>query len=45
VRRRLLNQIDGLLRPGGYLMVGHAESLSGMLSDFRAIEPSIYIKE
>ena len=44
VRRRLLAAIYGLLKPGGYLMVGHAESLSGQLSEFRSVEPSIYIK-
>jgi len=44
VRRALLSEICRLLKPGGYLMVGHAESLSGMLSDFRSVEPSVYIK-
>lgn len=44
VRKRLLAEMYRLLRPGGYLMVGHAESLSGMLSDFRGIRPSIYRK-
>lgn len=44
VRRRLLAELYRLLRPGGYLMVGHAESLSGMLSEFKSIEPSVYIK-
>jgi chemotaxis protein methyltransferase CheR len=44
VRRRLLAEAYRLLRPGGYLMVGHAESLSGMLSEFQSVEPSVYIK-
>lgn len=44
VRTRLLNDLYRLLKPGGYLMVGHAESLSGMLSDFKSVEPSVYIK-
>jgi chemotaxis protein methyltransferase CheR len=44
VRKRLLNELYRLLRPGGYLMVGHAESLSGMLSSFKSVAPSIYIK-
>lgn len=44
VRRGLLAEINRLLKPGGYLMVGHAESLSGMLSNFRSVEPSVYIK-
>ena len=45
VRSRLLEQFYRLLRPGGYLMVGHAESLSGILSEFRSVEPAVYIKE
>lgn len=44
VRRRLLGECFRLLRRGGYLMVGHAESLSGMLSDFKSVRPSVYIK-
>jgi len=44
VRRRLLADMYRLLKRGGYLMVGHAESLSGMLSDFKSVEPSVYVK-
>lgn len=44
VRRNLLKDMYRLLRPGGYLMVGHAESLTGMVSDFKVVKPSIYIK-
>ncbi len=44
VRTRLLNNMYDLLKPGGYLMVGHAESLSGMLSHFKSVEPSVYTK-
>lgn len=44
VRKALLEEIWRLLKPGGYLMVGHAESLSGMLSNFRSVQPSVYIK-
>jgi chemotaxis protein methyltransferase CheR len=45
VRRKLLADAYRLLKPGGYLMVGHAESLSGMLSNFKSVEPSVYVKE
>ncbi len=45
VRKRLLAEIYRLLRTGGYLMVGHAESLTGMVSDFKTVRPSVYIKE
>jgi chemotaxis protein methyltransferase CheR len=44
VRRRLLLEICRLLRPGGYLMVGHAESLTGMLLGLKVVKPSIYVK-
>lgn len=44
VRQRLTNEMYRLLRPGGYLMVGHAESLSGLASHFKPVRPSVYIK-
>ncbi|MBD3344738.1 MAG: methyltransferase domain-containing protein [Chitinivibrionales bacterium] len=44
VRKRLLNEFYRLLKPGGYLMVGHAESLTGMLSGFKCVKPSVYVK-
>ncbi len=44
VRKALLDEAWRLLKPGGYLLVGHAESLSGMLSHFRSLEPSVYVK-
>ncbi|MCD6569258.1 MAG: protein-glutamate O-methyltransferase [Deltaproteobacteria bacterium] len=45
VRKNLLDEIYRLLKPGGYLMVGHAESLSAIESDFKLVKSSIYIKE
>jgi chemotaxis protein methyltransferase CheR len=45
VKERLLEDMYRLLKPGGYLMVGHAESLSGLLSGFRSVKPSVYIKK
>jgi chemotaxis protein methyltransferase CheR len=44
VRKKLLEDIYRLLKPDGYLFVGHAESLTGLLSGFKAVKPSIYIK-
>jgi chemotaxis protein methyltransferase CheR len=43
-RKRLLDEMHRLLKKGGYLMVGHAESLTGMISDFKPLRPSIYVK-
>ncbi len=45
VRSRLLGECERLLRPGGILMVGHAESLSGMLTGLHRLEPSVYVKK
>ncbi|MFO7838405.1 MAG: CheR family methyltransferase [Desulfosalsimonadaceae bacterium] len=45
VRQRLLDEIHRLLKPGGYLMVGHAESLSGLKSGFKSVRPSVYKKQ
>ena len=44
VRRRLLEECHRLLRPDGFLVVGHSESLSGMLGPFKGLAPSIYVK-
>jgi len=44
IRKNLLDEIHRLLRPGGYLIVGSAESLAGMMSDFELVKPSIYLK-
>ncbi len=44
VRKRLLQECFRLLKPSGYLFVGHAESLTGILSGFKSVLPSVYIK-
>ncbi len=44
VRQALVSAMEGLLRPGGYLMVGHAESLNGLRTGLEVIEPSTYRK-
>lgn len=45
VKERLVNAFYDLLKPGGYLFVGSAESLTGLNSRFKVVEPSVYIKE
>lgn len=42
VRIGLLGEAYRLTKPGGLLFVGHAESLAGMISDFRYVRPSVY---
>ncbi len=44
LRSRVLANMYKLLKPGGYLMVGHAESLTGLVSEFKSVSPSVYIK-
>jgi chemotaxis protein methyltransferase CheR len=45
VREKLLAEFHRLLKPGGYLLVGHSESLTGLSGGFKSIRPSIYRKE
>jgi len=42
---RLINKYYQLLAPGGYLFIGHSESLSGLKHDFKYVEPCVYRKE
>ena len=44
IRKKLLDEVYRLLKPGGFLIVGHAESLTGMLCNLKSIKPSIYMK-
>lgn len=45
VRVALLQEIHRMLRPGGFLIVGHAESLTGINVDFKYLRPAIYVKQ
>ncbi len=44
VRGRLVAEAHRLLKPGGYFMVGHSESLTGGHANFRTVKPSVYQK-
>ena len=44
VRKRLIEEIIKLLKPGGFLYVGSSESLAGMLVSMPSVGPSIYQK-
>ena len=44
VRQALLSEMHRVLRPGGYLVVGHAESLSGTRVDLAPVSPSVYLR-
>ena len=40
----LVRRLADKLVPGGYLMVGHSESLSGIKHPLRLVQPAIYVK-
>ena len=44
VKERVVCKLSSALRPGGYFIIGGAESLSGLRHDLKYIEPSVYIK-
>lgn len=43
-QERLVNRFAGLLAPGGVLMVGHAESLSGIRHPLEQLQPAVFRK-
>ncbi len=43
-KRNLLHDIHRLLRPDGYVIVSHTESLTGLTDLFSPVQPSIYAK-
>jgi chemotaxis protein methyltransferase CheR len=42
---RLMARFDRYLKPGGYLFVGHSETLQWVGHGFRYVAPTIYWKE
>ncbi len=43
-QQRLVQRLSDHLEPGGYLMIGHAESLSGIAHSLQYVKPAIYRK-
>ncbi|MDQ8160048.1 MAG: protein-glutamate O-methyltransferase CheR [Gemmatimonadota bacterium] len=43
-QQQLVDRYWALLRPGGYLFVGHSESLTGLTHQFRYVQPAAYVK-
>jgi Methylase of chemotaxis methyl-accepting proteins len=41
-RESLINRFRNCLVPGGYLFVGHSESLTGIKHPLRFIRPAVY---
>ena len=44
VRQRVITATETLLRPGGYLLIGHAEALSGIRIGLRMLRPSVFYR-
>ncbi len=45
VRSKLVQRLSGILRPGGFLFVGHSETLTELPGGMKSVRPSIYRKE
>lgn len=43
-KRRVIERILPLLRPGGYFMISHSENLNGVSDALKTVRPSIYRK-
>lgn len=41
-KREVVRRLVGQLVPGGYLIVGHSESLNGLTDRLKAVKPTIY---
>jgi len=44
VRQGLVGAIEGLIKPDGFLAIGHAETLTGLKSALRTVRPSVYAR-
>lgn len=42
-KRALVARVTSMLRPGGYLLVSHAETLNGIAGALRLVQPSVYL--
>jgi chemotaxis protein methyltransferase CheR len=43
-KRKVVARLLPLLRPGGYFLVGHSESLNGVTEEVRLVMPAVYRK-
>jgi chemotaxis protein methyltransferase CheR len=43
-QERLVRRLAQFLEPGGYLLIGHAESLNGLKQPLQFVRPAIYRK-
>ncbi len=43
-QQELVHRMSPLIKPGGYLMIGHSESLTGIQHSLKMVKPAIYRK-
>jgi len=43
-RQELVNRFWDMLKPGGYLFIGHSESLASLSHEFKYVQPAVYVK-
>lgn len=43
-KRKVVAQLSQRLKPGGYFIIGHSETLNGINETLRAVQPTIYVK-
>jgi chemotaxis protein methyltransferase CheR len=43
-KQRVITRVLSLLRPDGHLMIGHSESLTGIVSEMKSVAPAVYCK-
>jgi chemotaxis protein methyltransferase CheR len=43
-KRQVVSSLMSLLRPGGYFLVGHSETLNGVSEAVRLVQPAVYRK-
>lgn len=43
-KRRVVKAVSNMLKPGGWLVVGHSEALIGLPDDLEAVRPTVYRK-
>ena len=45
LKMNMCKEFYRLLKPGGYLFIGHTETLHNLNTYFKAVAPAIYIKK
>ena len=43
-RKKLVDKLYKFIRPGGFLFIGHSETLNNLNSNFKFVQSSVYRK-